>query len=101
MTIGPSEVEIEVKAIGVNFMDGLISLGRVNKKTIGGECSGIVSKTGVESGFKPGDRVCAAIHDCYRTFARSPSTFMTRCLTTYLSETPLPSLSLGSQHIIR
>ena len=69
--LAPREVEIEVKAVGVNFMDTLTVLGRVNKGTLGGECAGIVSRAGADSGLRPGDRVCAAILDCFKTYARS------------------------------
>ena len=71
--LGPREVEIEVKAVGVNFMDCLTVLGRVNKNTLGGECAGIVSRIGPNCEFRAGDRVCAPILDCFRTFTRSDS----------------------------
>lgn len=71
--LAPDEVEIEVKAVGVNFMDCLAALGRVNKGTIGGECAGVVSRVGSNSEYKPGDRVCAPVLDCFKTYARSHS----------------------------
>lgn len=67
------EIEVEVKAVGVNFMDCLTALGRVDKGTMGGECAGVVSRAGVNSGFEPGDRVCAAALDCFKTYARCES----------------------------
>ncbi|PGH03618.1 hypothetical protein AJ79_07309 [Helicocarpus griseus UAMH5409] len=39
--MGSGEVEIKVRAIGVNFMDCLTLLGRVNQKAFGAECSGV------------------------------------------------------------
>lgn len=69
--LAPHEVEIEVKFVGVNFMDCLTALGRVNQSTMGGECAGIVSRAGVDCSFQPGDRVCAAILDCFKTYVRT------------------------------
>ena len=78
--LAPGEVEIEVKAAGINFMDCLTVLGRVTKSTIGGECAGVVSRVGsaCEKDFQPGDRVCAAILNCFRTFARSDPMLVTK-----------------------
>lgn len=67
----PNEVEIEVKAAGVNFMDLLTALGRINQTEIGGECAGIITRVGCEGDLKPGDRVCAVAFDCFKTYARS------------------------------
>ena len=65
------EVEIEVKAIGVNFRDLLVVLGRLNASTVGCECSGIVTRVGSNCvTLKPGDSVCAAIIGCTQTYAR-------------------------------
>ena len=76
--LGPQEVEFEVKAVGMNATDLLNALGRTDKKSIGSECSGVVNRAGNESGFQKGDRVCAAIHDSCRTFARGHKTLITR-----------------------
>lgn len=67
------QVEIEVKATGVNFMDCLTALGRINQTEIGGECAGIVSKVGTQCDLKPGDRVCGIVFDCFKTHARAHS----------------------------
>lgn len=69
--LAPHEVEIEVKFVGVNFMDCLTALGRVNQSTMGGECAGIVSRAGVNCSFQPGDRVCAAVLDSFKTYVRT------------------------------
>lgn len=70
----PNEIEIEVKAIGVNFKDVLVALGRGPSDggdSLGCECAGIVTKTGSScTEFRPGDRVCAAILGCAMTYAR-------------------------------
>lgn len=69
--LAPHEVEIEVKFVGVNFMDCLTALGRVNQSTMGGECAGIVSRAGVNCSFQPGDRVCAAVLDSFKTYVQT------------------------------
>ncbi|KLJ07412.1 hypothetical protein EMPG_17105 [Blastomyces silverae] len=70
--IGVDEVEIKVHAVGVNFMDCLILLGRVNQKAIGAECAGVVSRVGGNSPFKPGDRVAACSLNTFRSYVRAP-----------------------------
>jgi acyl transferase domain-containing protein/NADPH:quinone reductase-like Zn-dependent oxidoreductase/ubiquinone/menaquinone biosynthesis C-methylase UbiE len=56
-----SEIEIEVVALGINFKDVLIALGRL-KSTVpmGGEYAGTVTKVGskLRNKFQVGDRVC-------------------------------------------
>ncbi|KAM0152236.1 hypothetical protein ACHAPG_007772 [Botrytis cinerea] len=37
------EVEIEVKAVGINFRDILIALGQLPERILGSECAGIVT----------------------------------------------------------
>jgi NADPH:quinone reductase-like Zn-dependent oxidoreductase/SAM-dependent methyltransferase len=68
--LGPDEVIIEVRALGVNFKDCLTMLGQVDTDIIGSECAGVVQKTGSNAGFSPGDRVVAAALDSYRTVVR-------------------------------
>jgi acyl transferase domain-containing protein/NADPH:quinone reductase-like Zn-dependent oxidoreductase/SAM-dependent methyltransferase len=71
LPLKPNEVEIKVEAVGVNFMDLLTALGRINQVDIGGECAGIITRVGSETNFQPGDRVCAVAFDCFKTLARS------------------------------
>ncbi len=65
-TPGPGEVLIEVRAAGVNFMDGLIAQGKYQTKpplpfSPGAEVAGIVTATGAGvTGIRPGLRVLAA-----------------------------------------
>ncbi|KAL8786450.1 MAG: hypothetical protein Q9213_002766 [Squamulea squamosa] len=71
MDLQPDDVEIEVKAVGVNFRDLLVVLGKYNADTVGCECSGIVTRVGANcTTVRPGDRVCAAIVGCIYTYAR-------------------------------
>ncbi|HZZ38230.1 MAG TPA: type I polyketide synthase [Acidobacteriaceae bacterium] len=68
---GEGEVEIEVRAAGLNFRDVLNVLGMYKGKTgpLGGECAGVVRKVGAGvAGFKPGDEVVAVGPGCFSTF---------------------------------
>ncbi|KAL8894713.1 MAG: hypothetical protein Q9192_004102 [Flavoplaca navasiana] len=70
--LGPTDVEIEVQASGVNFKDILIALGRLAADHLGFDCAGFVSRAGPESGYCLGDRVCACtITGGYKTFVRT------------------------------
>ncbi|KAF2715992.1 hypothetical protein K431DRAFT_316867 [Polychaeton citri CBS 116435] len=54
-------VEIEVKAVSLNFRDVLVALGKIKPNKFGLEVSGIVRAVGAAvNQFKPGDRVYAA-----------------------------------------
>ncbi len=58
--LAPSEVRVEVRAIGVNFRDVLVALGMYPDPgaQIGCEAAGVVTAVGAEvTGFVPGDRV--------------------------------------------
>ena len=55
--LGDYEVVLQVEAVGVNFKDLLITLGRVPWELPGKECSGIVIAAGQNASFAPGDRV--------------------------------------------
>jgi len=69
--IQPDEVEIRVVAVGVNFRDLLVVLGKYNADTIGCECSGVVTRVGSNcTTVRTGDHVCAAIVGCIYTYAR-------------------------------
>ncbi|KAI9662567.1 MAG: putative secondary metabolism biosynthetic enzyme [Bathelium mastoideum] len=69
--IGLEEVEVEIRATGLNLLDTLVALGQVQGKAFGHEGAGIISKAGNASPFKPGDRVCGLVRGTFNTFARS------------------------------
>lgn len=73
LALAPDEVEVEVKAIGLNFMDCLAALGQGSFKRLGSECAGVVTRAGQNCDFKPGERVVVANLDSYRSFSRSCS----------------------------
>jgi NADPH:quinone reductase-like Zn-dependent oxidoreductase len=62
----PHEVEIEVKAVGINFKDCLVALGRVDEDTLGTECAGIVLRAGSKCQHQVGDRVLVNKLDAFR-----------------------------------
>ena len=68
---GESEVEIEVRAAGLNFRDVLCALGIYKGKTgpLGGECAGVVVKVGPGvTGLQAGDEVIALARGCFGRF---------------------------------
>ncbi|KUJ13246.1 reducing type I polyketide synthase [Mollisia scopiformis] len=66
------EVEVEVRAIGVNFKDVLTILQRINSENIGCECSGVVKRVGQHVlEFQKGDRVALCGADIFRSYARA------------------------------
>ena len=64
------EIEVAVKAIGVNFLDLLLALGSIKDDAFCSECSGIVSQVGGDCRLKPGERIvvghsnpfCRSVH---------------------------------------
>ena len=68
--LAADEIEVEVKACGVNFRDILIALGRYADDDLGSECAGIVSNVGAAVSLKPGDRVCLCVLGTYKTAVR-------------------------------
>lgn len=72
--LGDDEVEVQVKATGVNFKDVMVALGQIPGNSLGIECSGIVTKLGIrvpESQLKLGDRVCCFGIDAFSTKFRT------------------------------
>ncbi|KAM0426273.1 hypothetical protein ACHAPT_008313 [Fusarium lateritium] len=75
--LAADEVEIEAKAWGVNFRDVLQALGRLEERTFGVDCAGIVTRLGsgcCSDNFQLGDRVCMASPGCMRRNPRAPAT---------------------------
>lgn len=68
--LAPGEIEVEVRAVGLNFLDCLVALGRVNAKALGSECAGIVTRIGDTCQLRPGDRVSVCSFDVFGTYAR-------------------------------
>ncbi|OJJ97005.1 hypothetical protein ASPACDRAFT_63311 [Aspergillus aculeatus ATCC 16872] len=67
----PDEVEIQVKAVGLNFRDVLIALGRLESDTLGAEFAGVVVRVGSQcQRFKAGDRVVVFHPSRYANYVR-------------------------------
>jgi len=70
--LGDDEVEIEVKATGLNFYDLMVALGQISDVDLGVECSGVVTRMGQGvTKFKPGDRIITFGIGCYRSYYRN------------------------------
>ena len=70
---GPGEIQIQVRAVGMNFRDILTALGQVSGK-MGFEASGIVTALGEGvTAFKPGEAVMAITQNAYASFANIPA----------------------------
>ena len=69
-TLDADEVEVHVMAVGVNFKDCLVALGRVPDNTLGTECAGIVKRAGASCSVQAGDRVVVSALDTYRSRVR-------------------------------
>ncbi|KAF2758829.1 polyketide synthase [Pseudovirgaria hyperparasitica] len=75
VALGDGDVEIEVKASGVNFKDIVVCMGQLSQPYIGVECSGIISAVGKNvTSVRIGQRVMAQVEGAYSTYARCPAT---------------------------
>ena len=73
LPMATDDVEIEVKATGLNHVDVMISMGQIPEDTMGMDAAGIVTRvgSGVE-GIHVGERVVTFLVGAYRTFVRNP-----------------------------
>ena len=72
------QVEFKVKASALNFLDIMIALGQVVGNQIGVEGAGIVTRTGPDSKFKIGDRICGIVRGTMKTYARAMQDTVTK-----------------------
>lgn len=71
------EVEIEVKASGLNFVDIMIAMGQISDSILGAECSGVVTKVGSNvTRCKPGNRVVTWRLGCHKNYVRNPESIV-------------------------
>jgi acyl transferase domain-containing protein/NADPH:quinone reductase-like Zn-dependent oxidoreductase/SAM-dependent methyltransferase/NAD(P)-dependent dehydrogenase (short-subunit alcohol dehydrogenase family) len=70
--LAPDEIEIEVKAAGLNFRDVLTALGQVSGTYFGNECAGVVTRIGPSNSgkLKVGDRVVGVVEKAMSKFCR-------------------------------
>lgn len=78
----PDEVEIEIRAAGLNFRDVMWAQGLLPEEaledgfagaTLGMECAGVVSRAGAASGRRVGEEVIAFGPACFATHATIPA----------------------------
>ncbi|KAI2631585.1 hypothetical protein GGS21DRAFT_150278 [Xylaria nigripes] len=70
--LGDSELEIEVKAVGLDQFDMVVAVGQIWDVNLGVECSGVVTRLGKDvSSYSVGDRVLTVANGWYRTFVRN------------------------------
>ncbi|KAI1820657.1 hypothetical protein F4861DRAFT_50798 [Xylaria intraflava] len=70
--LGDSEIEIEVRAVGLDQFDMVVAVGQIWDVNLGIECSGIVTRLGKDvSGYAIGDRVLTVANGWYRTYVRN------------------------------
>lgn len=73
--LADDEIEIEVKATGLNFKDIVVTMGQLAQPYIGIECSGVVSSVGKDvKSTQVGQRVMALPLGAYSTYARCKAT---------------------------
>lgn len=89
------EIEIEVKAIGMNSMDVTVAMGQLDTHDLGLECSGTVTKVGTGvSNFEVGNRVSSIslAGGVYSTYARTKAdlTFRINDDTSFESAASIP-----------
>ncbi|KAI2603712.1 hypothetical protein GGR54DRAFT_644565 [Hypoxylon sp. NC1633] len=77
--LGDLEVEIEVKAAGLDPYDMAVALGQLWDPSLGLECSGVVTRLGKDvTDFSIGDRVMTCGLGWYKTFVRNTQDMVQR-----------------------
>jgi NADPH:quinone reductase-like Zn-dependent oxidoreductase/ubiquinone/menaquinone biosynthesis C-methylase UbiE len=70
--LGDSEIEIEVKAVGLDQFDMVVAVGQIWDVNLGIECSGVVTRLGKDvSDYAVGDRVLTVANGWYKTYIRN------------------------------
>lgn len=71
------EFEIEVKALGLNFVDIIIAMGQISDTVLGAECSGVVTRVGKNvTRCKPGNRVVTWRVGCHKDYVQNPESIV-------------------------
>ena len=77
----PDEIEVQVRATGVNFRDALKATGKYPAEfdetlDLDAECSGIVTKVGSNvKSIKPGDRAAVCASSCFASYVIAKESF--------------------------
>ena len=98
------EVEIEVKAVGLNFHDLMVATGQLpDPNGYGVECAGIVTKLGRSTHhLKAGDRVCAIAPSSFANRVRASQNLVSIIPDTMTFETAasIPSVFTASYYCL-
>ena len=102
--LAPDEVEIQVRASGMNFKDVMIGLGQIPfYHQIGLECGGIINAVGAEiQCFRPGDRVCALTKGAYGHHVRTHADLVTKIPsdTSFVDAASIPVIFCTAFHAL-
>ncbi|KAI9728591.1 MAG: Type I Iterative PKS [Cirrosporium novae-zelandiae] len=75
--LGDDDVEIKVKATGLNFRDIMVAMGHIPDSLLGFEASGVIARIGSNvTKFKVGDHVCTLGHGAHRSVFRNNEAFV-------------------------
>ena len=105
---GPDEIEIQIKAGGINFRDVMKALGMypgnpIDLKWFGDDFSGVITKVGKKvKDLKPGDSVVGMAPYCFRSFVTVPRTMVFRKPDTmsHVEAATLPTVFLTTHYAI-
>ena len=97
------DVEIQVKAAGLNFRDVMAALGKVPFLDVGSDCAGIITAIGSNvTDLAVGDRVCGMAYGTFSTVLRCPASGIVRIpgTTTFEEAASLPVIFTTAYHAI-
>ena len=78
-TLPSDHVEIDVRAIGLNFRDVMMAMGQIDVEALGGECSGVVTAVGsAVHRVAVGDHVCCIRLGTFRSRVRCDARLVQR-----------------------
>ncbi|RFU27072.1 hypothetical protein B7463_g9261, partial [Scytalidium lignicola] len=73
--LGDREIEVQIKATGLNFRDVMVAMSEVDDVALGLEASGVITRLGSDNHqkFQVGDRVMilSTLTGCFQTYART------------------------------
>ena len=101
--LSDDEIEVEIRATGVNFRDCLITLGRLSDDSIGSECAGVVQRVGSRvTALTQGDRVSVSSMNAYRTYMRANALCAVRIPDemSFVQAASLPTTALTVYHAL-
>lgn len=77
--LGEHEIEMEVQANGMNFVDIMVTMGLVQDTELGCDAAGVIRRVGSKvSLVKIGDRVATFSIGAYRSFLRAPESLVAK-----------------------